>query len=382
MKKTYIWGAVAVVILLIIGFAYNKKVGAPGAGGVDMSKEPIKIGAVVSLTGVAASFGEMSKYGIDLAVDEINAAGGVNGRPVAVVYGDDQTDPKTAVGMYQKLTSIDRVDAIIGSNFDFVTQPVFALASSSDTVVVSPSNPRISGGFDTNRHSFVMMSDFSKIVSELTNYLAQVDHKQLAIVRFESVFSEQISRTLNDIELSLKKPAIITETYKQIGNNDYKTIILKLKKAGADIVFLDMVATDPLTFVNQAKQLGYSPKIITHAGIEGPLAMKGVDTSIFDGIVVLDWNASSDVFKSKFEAKYKLVPTNSANRAYDAVYILSKAVADANSDKARIVSSLESQTFVTPNGPFKFTPEHAAGKTPVQIVEIKGGKYVLWTHEE
>ncbi|NDE68337.1 glycosyl hydrolase family protein, partial [bacterium] len=215
--------------------------------------------------------------------------------------------------------------------------------------------------------------------SELTTYLSKTEHKQLAIVRFESVFSEQISKTLNGIELSNKKPSILAETYKQIGNNDYKTIILKLKKAGVDMVFLDMVATDPLTFINQARQLSFSPKIITHAGIEGPLSMKGVDTSIFDGVIVLNWNASSDAFMSKFEAKYKLTPTNSANRAYDAVYLLSMAIVDAKSDKAGIVSALESETFNTPNGPFKFTPEHAAGNTLVQIVEIKGGKYVPWS---
>ncbi|NDE68437.1 hypothetical protein EB052_02415, partial [bacterium] len=140
MKKTYIRGVVAILILVIVWITLtpNKQAVAPTIGG-NIAMQPIKIGAVLSLTGAAASFGEMSKYGMDLAASEINSAGGVGGRPVEIVYGDDQTDPKAAVGMYKKLTSIDHVDAIIGSNFDFVTQPIFALASSSDTAVISPS---------------------------------------------------------------------------------------------------------------------------------------------------------------------------------------------------------------------------------------------------
>lgn len=367
MKKIILWViAIVVVVLIIISLSSEKST-------LPTSKQPIRIGAIISLTGIAAQFGEMSKYGIDLAVKEINAEDGIDGRKVKVSFEDDRTEPQTAAGLYHKISK--NVDVIIGSNFDFVTQPLLALAKTGDTVVVTPSNPRIPGAFDTNVNSFVMMSDFSKIISVFNSYLEKESFKKMAIVRFDSAFSAEIARVLNDELETLNKPSLIAEVYKQIGNNDFRTQILKLKQQGVDLVFLDMIGPDPLTFVTQSKQLGFNPKIITHVGLHDAMAIKGTDPNIFNGIVALDWNVSPQAFTDKFTQAYKIVPTNSANRAYDAVYILVDAVAHAK-DKASIGTYLTSKIFTTPNGDFKFSPEHSADNTEVALLIVQNGKFV------
>lgn len=363
MKKQYI--VLAVIILVVVGFLVSKS-------NKSVPTEKIRIGAIISLTGFASSFGEMAQKGINLAVSEINAKGGVEGRQVEVVFEDDRTDPKTAAGLYQKMTGIDKVDAIIGSNFDFVTQPIFGLAKTGTTAVISPSNPRIAGTFDTNAQSFVMMSDFHKIVSVFQDYLTKEQYTKLGIVRFDSAFSAEIAKTLSGIVVGTGKPAIFEETYKQIGSNDFRTTILKLKNAKVDLVFLDMIAQDPSTFLIQAKQLGYKPKVITHVGIIDAMTLPGLDKRIFDEVVVLNWDVTTEAFAKAFEAKYQVQPSKSANRAYDATYILSKAIANTQ-DKGAIAKYLESNSFTTPNGPFTFTPEHAAGSTVVGLKEVKNG---------
>ncbi len=78
--------------------------------------KPIKIGAPTSLTGVAAAFGEMAQMGMEMAVEEINADGGINDRPVELYIEDDQTSASTVVSAYQKLVGVDSVDVIIGVN--------------------------------------------------------------------------------------------------------------------------------------------------------------------------------------------------------------------------------------------------------------------------
>lgn len=364
MKKIIVGIIVLIIIVLIIVSSGSKS-----------NSGEIKIGAVISETGVAAAFGEMSHKGIDLAVDEINKAGGVDGKKVTVVFENDQTDPKVSSGLFQKLTGIDKVSAIIGSNFDFVTQPLFSLAKTNNVVVVSPSNPRISGAFDTNQYSFVMMTEFSDIIRQFGNYLKNTEYTQLGIVRFESSFAESIQNTLNDMQKEMGKKPIISETYKQIGNNDFKTIILKMKQAKADLVFLDMIGPDPVTFVNQAKQLGYNPKIITHVGIQDALAMKDVDPNMFNGVYSINWNVSPESFVQKFEAKYGVMPDKSANRAYDAVYVLAQAISKSK-DSVELAKKLETMTFTTPNGDFKFNANHAADSTEVLIQKIEGGKLV------
>jgi branched-chain amino acid transport system substrate-binding protein len=368
MKKIII----VVVVLAVIGLVgWNLNKTSPTTG----SKNTIKIGAILSETGVASSFGEMAHKGIELAAKEINANGGIEGRMVEIVYEDDRTDPKTAAGAYQKLVGIDHVDGIIGSNFDFVSQPIFALAKTGDTVVVSPSNPRIAGSFDTNSHAFVMMTDFDNVIRGLTDYLKTTKYQQLGILRFESAFAEQEEKTLNDIQKELGKKPIVSETYKQIGNNDYKTQILKMKKAGVDLIFLDMVATDPITFINQAKQLDYHPMIVTHDGIKDSLNVKDAPIKDFENAVVLTWNVAPESFEKKFTDAYGVVQDNSANRAYEAVYVIAQAKAKAKT-KAEIPSIMESTKFITPNGEFFFNKDHAAASTPVSIKIVKNGKLV------
>ncbi len=369
MKKliTIVILAVVIIVLIVI-FG-----GSPTPSST--TKEPIKIGAIISETGVAAAFGEMSHKGIQLAVDEINTAGGISSRPVQIVWENDQTDPKVSSGLFQKVTGIDKVGAIIGSNFDFVTQPLFSLAKTNKVVVVSPSNPRIPGAFDTNDHAFVMMTEFDTIVRTFASYLKGAQYTQLGIVRFESSFAESIEKTLNAMQVEMGKEQLISETYKQIGNNDFKTQILKLKQAKVDLVFLDMIGPDPVTFVQQANALGFKPTYITHIGIQDALSIKGVDPNMFNGFVLINWNFSPASFADKFMKKYGVQPDKSADRAYDAVYVLAQAIAQTPVG-ADVATTLEQGTFVTPNTSFKFNTNHAADTTPVLIQSITEGKLV------
>jgi branched-chain amino acid transport system substrate-binding protein len=369
MKKYVITGLVVIVALVaaLAGGMFEKE---------EQNTETISIGAVVSLTGFAASFGEMSKQGIDLAVKEINADGGIEGRMVEVVFEDDQTDPKIAAGLYQKMTGTHGVSAIIGSNFDFVTQPLFALAETGSAIVVSPSNPRIPGAFDTNAGSFVMMSDFSRIIAALDGVLGEDSYKQFGVVRFDSAFSEEIVRNVEGMLATHGKSPVVVETYKQLGGNDFRTTILKLQESGVDMVFLDMIGTDTGVFLKQAKELGYAPRMIAHVGLVDSLRSEQFEPSLFEGVTVLDWNESPAGFREKFEAEYGVQPTNSANRAYDAVKVLATAIAEVGDDREAIVQYLETHTVETPNGDFQFTAEHAAESTPVAIRVVRGGELV------
>ena len=367
MNKKLPWILGVVVVVLVVAIMAWRSEEAPTSS--------IKIGAVLSETGAAAAYGEMSRDGIEMAANEINAQGGVNGRKVDVLYEDDQTDPKTAVGVYQKFTSIDHVDAVIGSNFDFVSIPIFALAKTQGTVVVSPSNPRIPGSLDTNANSFVMMSDFSKIIENLQPYMAAHPYKQLAVIHLQSGFGAEIAKTLGGINQNLGKPAMIEEIYQEIGGNDFRTMILKLKSAGVDVVYVDAVDPDILTFVNQAKQLGFAPRIMMETAVKDTLATPGVNRSLLNGIIVLDWDIMPSSFAQKFEALYHRAPDNSANRAYDATYILADAVAKNNGGTG-LASVLEATQFTTPNGPFSFTSDHAASSTPVAIEAINNGQLI------
>lgn len=357
------------MVVIVVGFYVVSK------EKVLQTEEPIKIGTILSETGIAAAFGENAKLGALLATEEINNNGGVSGRKIELISEDDQTDPKTAVGLYKKLTSLDGVDGIIGSNFDFVVTPLFGEAEKNSTVVVTPTSPRIAGAVDTNKNSFTMLSDFSEIVYALDEYLSETPYEKMAVIHYNSAFGSEITKTINTIGEKNGKDAVIDETYNEFGIGDWTPYILKMKKDGVDMVFADMLGTDYLNFATQAKRHGLEAQLVTSMDVREGLKDTSVDLSVLENTVVLNWDVlgNNAEFNTKFTEKYGREADHFAAQAYVAVYVLADAISKAET-KTDIPKILETETFATPLGSFSFTKDHTQARTNVAIQIIKDGK--------
>lgn len=339
------------------------------------TNNPIKIGALLSQTGVAAAFGEEAHKSIQLAVDDINKNGGIDGRKVELYIEDDHTDPKEAVSGFQKLVSVDRVDAIVGGMFDFATQPLLPIADSSQTTLISPTNFYIPGDFKLTPYSFVMLPSFSSVIRELEGHIAKSNTQKLAVVHFKSVFGQEIVTTLSGVMQELGRPPVIDESYPQIGGNDFRTLILKLKQQNVDTVFLDMVVEDPLTFLRQARDLDFHPAVVGYNGLTDSFTDAGADKALIENATILDWEFSTPNFIEEYQAAYGAVPTKSADKSYAAVYILVQAVARSK-DRAEVGQYVATHTFDTPLGKVQFNENHAVDSTPVKIETVKNGVLV------
>lgn len=369
MKKIII-GIAAIIIIGFIGWGINHN----KAGNTSASVKPIRIGAVISLTGFAAPWGEYAKNGINLAVKNINDNGGIDGRKVEVVIEDDHTDPKETVSAYNKLVSVDKVDGIIGSVFDFTTQPLLPLALANKVTLISPSNFHIPGAFELNDQSFVMLPDFSKVIRELKGYLSETKTKNLAVIHFKSGFGNEIAKTLDAVMKENGQSGIINEEYTKIGGNDFRTVIAKLKAKKVETVFVDMVGDDPLNFLAQAKQLGFKPTVIAYNGVADAFAQEK-DKSLLEGVVVLNWEVASPPFTAMYKAAYNIEPTKSADKYFDATYVLAQGIGHA-SDTASVASYISKTPFTTPNNTVTYTKDHAVENIPVKVFVIKGGVQV------
>ena len=280
--------------------------------------------------------------------------------------------------MYKKVTSIDHADAILGSNFDFVVTPLFSVASTSETVVVSPTTARIAGSTETNRNSFTVLSDFSDIIFVLNGYLTKTPYKRMEVIHYTGGFGEEITKTIRTITKNNNKGGVIEETYNQFGITDWGPYILKMKKNGVDIVFADMLGDDFLRFANQAKQLGLNAQLMTHMDIRDKISEKGVKVSSVQGAVVLNWDVLGDDkrLSKNFIARYGHEPKLLAAQAYIATYVLAQAVDMSQSKGIPLAKVLESTTFDTPLGTFSFTKNHTGYDTPVKIQKISGTELV------
>ena len=368
MNKIYITiGVIVIIVLAIIGFNSKSKVA---------DNNPITIGAVLSLTGDAAPGGEYAKKGIDLAVKEINDKGGMHGRPVIVLIEDDHTDPKQTVSAYAKLKDVNKVEGVVGGVFDFVAQPMLPLALSNKLAFISPATFRIEGGLDLNEQSFVIMPDFKVVIRNLKEYLSKNNTEKLAVVHFKSTFGNEIAKTVDRVQKELGKSGIVDESYNQIGNNDFRTTIAKLKSQGVDTVFLDMVAGDPVNFLSRAKEMNFHPTFISYNGIIDSFAQE-TDKSLLENVIVLNWEVSSPAFIERYSTVYGAEPAKSAVKYYDSIYVMANAIAKSN-DTAHVAQYIADNKFVTPNSTVSFTKDHTVENTPVKIQVIKNGKLVDW----
>ena len=364
-------GIVVAVLIIIVMAAGMRSVGQKPVG---QSNAPIRIGILNSLTGVAAPWGEFAKKGVELAAKQINASGGVNGRQVELVMEDDHTDGKTAVTVYNKLISVDHVDGVVGGVFDFSATSVLPLALSNQVAFISPQNFRMSGGLETNAQSFVMMTDFSTVLQQLKAYVAASGAKKLATVHFTSAWGNEVARNMDLISRSLGYGTAVNESYAQIGGNDFKTVIAKLKSAGVDAVFIDMFGNDTANFLARAKQQGFMPKIMTYNG-----AIDGVDNKdgVLNGIIVLNWEIAGPQFQTIFKNEYGIAPQKSAEKWFDAVYAMASGIANSTTTSG-VASYIASHPVKTPNSTVSFTENHTAADIPVEIDVVKNGVLVPW----
>lgn len=335
--------------------------------------EPIRIGAVLSLTGPAASYGESAKQGIDLAVEEINARGGMNGRLIEVMYEDDLTSTKDTVSAYRKLVDIDDVDAVIGSVWDFTTQAILPLAEEDQITLISPTNFRLEDSFELGEHSFVPFPSFERVVRVLERYLIEQNVQKVAIVRFTSSFAEVIRDTLGDTMQARNGSSVIDETYAAIGGNDFRTTIAKLQEEEVDFVFVDAVDSDILNFVQRANELGYTGIIASHVLALDLIDNPNVSDELLEGLVILNWQVAPKEFAQRFKSKYGFPPQDSADSSYNVLYILAEAVANTNS-RAEVSDYIENYTFTTINGDFTFSKNHTVENLPVNIEIVRNGK--------
>lgn len=357
MNNKLLLPLLAIVVIAVGTYLYQ----SPKAEG-----STIKIGAVISLTGFAADYGDMSKRAIELAVEEINA----NGGNVALIVEDDETDPTKAVSAYRKLVDVDQVDAVIGSIFDFTTKPLLPLALSDKKILVIPAQPTIKGSFEMNAQTFSMMPPFEKIVSALEPVITKDAHAtKLGILRYQSDFGKEIERVLGTIAATHNLPFTV-QSYEKIGAGDFRTQILKLKSEKVDVLFLDMLTPDVVTFKKQASELGYAPRVISYSLFDA-VATDARNEARYEGDYWLDWqDVSTTGFVERFEKKYGIKPRRGAEASYRAVYILANALATADP-----IATLNAKTFTLPdNKSFTFS-DHAASATIVSVTEFRNGSF-------
>jgi len=348
------------------------------------------IGGVGPLTGAAATYGMAVKNGAQLAIDEINAAGGANGMNLELNFQDDENDVEKAVNAYNTLKD-KGMKLLMGT---VTSKPCIAVSEytkDDNMFMLTPSGSAVNcTQYDNAFRICFNDPDQGKASAQ---YIADnTSIKKVAVIYNSSdVYSNGIydsfvaEAKIKDLEV-VASPAFSSDS-----STDFAVQIQKIKESGAELVFLPIYYKEAALILKQANTAGLTTKFFGCDGLDGIIDQLGSDVSLAEGVMLLTpfaADAADDATKS-FVAAYKSkfndeVPNQFAADAYDAIYTIKAAleeanVTDVNVDSSELCDLLKSaMTKIQVNGVTGNMTWNAIGepnKDP-KAVKIVDGSYV------
>lgn len=299
------------------------------AGGV------IKIGGIGPTTGGAAVYGLAVQHGAQLAVDEINAAGGINGCTIEFNFQDDEHDPEKSVSAYNTLKDWG-MQALMGT---VTSGPCIAVAdktAADNMFQITPSGSAVECAANPNVFR-ICFSDSDQGAAS-AKYIGENKLATKIAVIYDSsdIYSSGIYEKFAEEAANQGLEIVAAEAFTADSNKDFSTQLQKAKDAGAELVFLPIYYTEASLILQQADKAGFETQFFGCDGMDGILQVENFDTSLAEGLMLLTpfaADATDDLtvnFVKSYKDAYNEVPVQFAADAYDAIYALKAAMEDAN----------------------------------------------------
>ena len=308
---------------------------AAGASSEASSDKVFKIGGIGPVTGAAAVYGLAVKNGAQIAVDEINADGGINGYQIEFNFQDDEHDAEKSVNAYNTLKDWG-MQVLMGT---VTSAPCVAVADKTNAdnmFQITPSGSSVECAQNPNVFR-VCFSDPDQGAASAT-YIAENKLAEKIAVIYDSsdVYSSGIYEKFAAEAANQGLEIVDAEAFTADSNKDFSTQLQKAKDAGADLVFLPIYYTEASLILKQADTMGYAPKFFGRDGMDGILQVENFDTKLAEGLMLLSPLAADaqDELTQKFVTSYKEnygeTPIQFAADAYDAIYAIKAAMEEAD----------------------------------------------------
>ena len=221
---------------------------------------PIRIGASLSLTGTYAKLGKNQHEGYQLCIKDLNAKGGILGRKAELVVYDDQSMPATAVRLYEKLITEDKVDAVMGPYSSPVSEASANVTEKYKKVMVAPLAATTSIFKKGRKYIFMVISPAEGYLEGLIDMAAKRGLKTVAVVNEDTLFSKAAAAGAAEQAKRKGLQVVFTEAYPK-GNTDFSALLTKIKAANPDVLAAATYFDDAVALTRQMKELNVSPKM-------------------------------------------------------------------------------------------------------------------------
>ena len=307
--------------------------------------DTFKIGATGPITGGAAIYGNAVKNGIQIAVDEINEAGGINGYQIDYNFQDDEHDAEKAVNAYNNLKDWG-MQVLIGTTTSAPCIAVVEKTHADNMFQITPSGTAVECVQYDNAYR-MCFSDPTQ-GTESAKYIGENGMAQKVAVIYDSsdVYSTGIYEAFAAEAENQPFDIVSVEAFTADAKTDFSVQVQKSKDAGADLLFMPFYYTEASLVLAECNKQGYEPTFFGCDGMDGILGVENFDTALAEGLTFLaPFVAKSEDeqvqnFVSKYEAAYSETPNQFAADAYDCVYVVKAAIEAAGATPDMSVSDL------------------------------------------
>ena len=355
-----IWWVVGVAVVVFIMAAVNNG-GKP--------TENIKIAALLSMSGDASAWGENAQKAIELATEEFNQKGGINGRKIEMIYEDTGGDPKRAVAAFQKVTTIDRVIAVLGPLNQTEDAAVVPLINQNNIATIIPGYLPLQNRKDLTNPLIVWM-DAELEAGRLAEHVFSQGIRTVGIIGTLDAWESTVSNAFAEKFKAVGGTVTEMETV-QPDSSDMRLSATKVIASKPQAIFLGTY----YQFVNSTKALSdqkYPGKLF---GIEIDDYLAGETAGWANGLVFIAPDYYTNDFVQVFTAKYERAPGLPAGQSYDAANLLFSLL-EKNIDRDDILELMkEFSSYNGVSGELTILPD-GRPSLPTALFELKEGKVV------
>jgi branched-chain amino acid transport system substrate-binding protein len=368
-----------ILVALILSVSLFSACTNPGAG-----SDKVRVGVFMSLTGSTANFGISSVNGIKMAADEVNAAGGINGKQIELLVQDDRSDASEAATIVTKFVTQDQVHAVLGEVASSRSIAAAPIAQNAKVPMLTPSstNPEV-----TKKGDFIFRSCFIDPVqgAAIAQFAAKSLNAKTAAIMVDrkNDYSTGLEKVINETFTRMGGKIVAVQSYQE-GDQDFNAQLTSLKGANPEVIFVPGYYNDVGLIAKQARDKGITVPLIGGDGWDstqlyaiGGTALNG--SYFTNHYSPYDTDPKVQKFVNDYKARYNSLPDALAATAYDAAKIMFDAIKRAPSlDGPAIRDALAAtKDFPGVTGTVTFNENRDAVK-PIVMIEIKdGGTYAV-----
>ena len=376
--------------MLVIAMVLTFAVGCGSKNNADTAKDTFYIGGIGPVTGGASIYGQAVKNAAQLAVDEVNEAGGINGYNIKFQFEDDEHDAEKSVNAYNTLKDWG-MQILMGA---VTSNPSIAVAEKTkndNMFMLTPSGSATKVIQYDNAFQICFTDPNQGIAS--AEYIAEHNiAKKIAIIYDSSdAYSTGIYEKFVTESKGKGLEIVATEAFTADNKSDFSVQIQKAKDAGAELLFLPIYYTEATLIFTQSNAQGFSPIFFGCDGLDGVLDVENFDTSLAEGVMLLTpfaadaTDEATQNFVKKYKELYGELPNQFAADAYDAIYTIKAAIEKAEvtpemsisdiCDEMKVAMTEISVLGLTGSGqPMTWEATGEVSKKPMAVI-IKDGAY-------